>query len=355
MRTVKPTEDEASSREVRTDGGGEEESMFQTMSESDLSRNERIRRWLDAYIYTPFAIIWGDWRARIGLVIIMVYLFAGTIGVTLIPVPHTNQGPILLQPFKDPRFPLGTGGLGMDLLGLMVHATPAILKMVFAGAIVSTGVAALVGMLSGYKGGFVDRLLMTITDILLTIPGLTLTVVIVAIFEPRSPFIVGVILAINNWSGFARSLRSQVLTVREESYVEASRALGLSTPTIISFDLLPNLAPLVMINFMGSARRIIFESVGLYFLGLLPFTALNWGVVMNQAYQEGQVFYSLGNAHWFLVPMTTITLFTFGLIMFAQGTDRLFNPRIRARHADTGPEEIAEEDVASRGMGVQGG
>jgi peptide/nickel transport system permease protein len=342
VRTVKPTDD----TETRTDGG-EDESLFTTMSETELSTEERLRRWLDSHLYTPLAIVWDDWRARIGLVIIAIYLLAGTVGVAVIPVPHVNDGPTILPPFVDMRFPLGTGALGMGLFAQMVHATPAILKMVIAGSIVATGIASFIGMLAGYKGGFIDRLTMIATDVMLTIPAFTLTIVIAAVFQPENPFVVGVILAINNWSGFARSLRSQVLTVREESYVEASRALGLSTPTIISFDLLPNLAPLIAINFMGSSRKVIFESVALYFLGILPYTSLNWGVVMNNAYQNGQVFYDMSAVHWFVVPMTTITLFTFGLIMLAQGTDRLFNPRIRARHADTGEAEVEEEDVTA--------
>jgi len=339
---VKPTEED-----VRTDGGSDgEDSLFQTRSQTELSTDQRIRRWLDSAVYTPLAIVWSDWRARIGLVIVTIYLLAGTVGVTFMEVPHVNDGPPMVPPFTNAEYPLGTGALGMGLLAQMVHATPAMLKMITSGAIVSTGIASLVGMLAGYKGGLIDRIMMVVTDIMLTIPALTLTVVIAAIFEPTNPFAIGVILAINNWSGFARSLRSQVLTVREESFVEASRALGLSTPTIISFDLLPNLAPLIALNFMGSARKVIFESVGLYFLGILPYTTLNWGVVMDNAYKSGQVFYSLDATHWFLVPMTTITMFTFSLIMLAQGTDRLFNPRIRARHADTGEEDV-DEDVTT--------
>lgn len=319
------------------------DSLFETVSDTELSRADRIAKWTHG-IMRSFEIIWEDVRTRVGFIIISMYILAGTIGVVVLPIPQFYEGPQLLPPFVDPQFILGTGADGRDLLGVMVHATPAILKMIIAGAVFATGVASIVGFLAGYKGGFIDRVLMIVTDIMMTMPGITFTVVLAAVFQPRNPFVVGIVLSINNWSGFARSLRSQVLTVREESFVEASRAVGLPTHSIIAFDLFPELAPLVAIRLMGTARGIIFESVGLYFLGVLPFAALNWGVVLNQAYKGGGALFRADQLHYFLVPMATITLFTFGLIMFAQGMDRLFNPRIRARHAEQG--DVGEEQGA---------
>jgi peptide/nickel transport system permease protein len=98
-------------------------------------------------------------------------------------------------------------------------------------------------------------------------------------------------------------------------------------------DVLPNIMPYVTINFAKSARSVIFSSVGLYFLGVLPFSTANWGVMMNQAYGQGGALYSWNSAHWLLFPMGAVILLSFGFILFAQGTDRLFNPRVRARHA----------------------
>jgi len=191
---------------------------------------------------------------------------------------------------------------------------------------------------------------MTITDIMMTVPGLVLIIVIAAIFRPDDPFLIGLILAVHRWSGFARALRSQVLTVREESYVEASRAIGLNARQVISFDLVPNLAPLIAIYFVNTARGIIFSSVGLYYLGVLPYTTLNWGVVLQQGYSQGYALYTWDTAHWLFVPMVTIILVTLGLILFAQGADRLFNPRIRARHAKAGADEELDEDITGESV-----
>lgn len=339
VRTVKRTEERTG-----TDGGTT--TVFGTIPEQEeTSRRERLGQLFEMWVLTPFRIIWSDWRARVGTLILLGYI--GMVAATLVvPYPRTNETERLLGPFQDPYFPLGADGLGQGLLRQVIHATPAMFKMIFAGAIFATVLAAVIGLVSGYKGGKVDRVLMTISDIVITVPGLILVIVLATWFEPRDPFVVGILLASHRWAGFARSLRAQTLTVREESYVEASRALDLSTRSIVTKDLLPNLAPLIAIYFMNACRGIIFSSIALYFLGVLPFSTLNWGVQLNLAYIDGGAMYSLSTAHWLIVPMVAIVGLSLGLILLAQGMDRLFNPRIRAKH-DTSLETEDEEGMDS--------
>lgn len=336
VRTVKRTD-----RRTDTDGGTE--TVFGTIPEQEEpSETERLRRLYETWVVMPFRIIWSDWRARVGMLIILTYIVMA-LSTVFVPSPATNQADRLLLPFQDWRFPLGADGMGQGLLRQVIHATPAMFKMIFSGAVFATILATVIGLVSGYKGGKVDRVLMTISDIVVTIPGLMLVIILAAWFKPRSPYVVGILLASHRWAGFARSLRAQTLTIREESYVEASRALDLTTTSIVSKDLLPNLAPLISIYFMNACRGIIFSSVGLYFLGVLPFTTLNWGVQLNLAYETGGALYSWEIAHWLIVPMVAIVGLSLGLILFAQGMDRLFNPRIRAKH-DTSLESEDTED-----------
>lgn len=318
------------------------ENPFETTSDTTVTRRDRIERTLDVWVYAPFKIMWDDMRTRVGLLIVLIYALMGTVGVVVIPAPSMNEGPVLLPAFQSIQYPLGTDKFGQDLFEAIVHATPAMLKMIIAGSVFTTAVATIVGTVSGYKGGeTIDTILMSISDIAMTIPGLPLIIVIAIALEPRNPFVVGIILTINAWAGLARSLRSQVLAVREDAYIEASALMGVPTPKIIAYDVLPNLMPYIVINFVQSARNVIFASVGLYFLGLLPFTTLNWGVMMNMARQSGAL-RSPRALHWLLVPMIAITLLTFGLILLAQGMDRVFNPRVRARHAST-VEDVGTE------------
>ncbi|SIR74636.1 peptide/nickel transport system permease protein [Haladaptatus litoreus] len=348
-----------SNQDTATDGGqSADEELFGKLSgdvtSQSLSRSDRLHRILDGYVFAPGRVAWHDWRARIGSTIIILFLFVGTIGVKLVDKPNANDAPVYqppfanFKPFEGESFipglglsaadfvnPLGTSNIGQPIGKQLIHATPSMIKMIFAGAIVSIGLATIIGVTAGYKGGKVDAFLMFITDIVLTLPGLPLIIVIAAIFPPKSPYLVGILLAIDNWPGLARALRSQVLTIRKESYVEASRTMGISSGSILGKDIVPQLMPYILINSASAARRVIFESVGLYFLGILPFTTFNWGVVMNSAYKDGNALVNLSHFYWLFWPMAVIIILSFGLTMFAQGMDRVFNPRIRARHAKT--------------------
>ncbi|MFB6202191.1 MAG: ABC transporter permease [Halorhabdus sp.] len=328
----------------RTDGGTAEEEIFGTGEDIDatasITLRERGRRFLDMYILTPVRIAWGDWRTRIGGLGLLFYILMGTVGVVIVPEPVLNEGPAVMGAFVDWSMPLGTDNVGRSIGKKIVHATPAMLKMATGGALTTMAAGIFFGFVSGYKGGFVDRVLMTITDIQAVLPGLPLIILIAAVYPPEDPFIVGVILAIDTWPGLARALRSQVLTLREEEFVEAGRSLGLSSATIIKQDLLPKLAPYILINAAGAATRVIKTSVALYFLAVLPFSILNWGVMMNRAYQQGNAISRPGYAgHWLFFPTLALAGLLFSLVLFSQGLDRVFNPRLRARHAETTPDE----------------
>ena len=329
----------------------ESEQSFATQSEIERTPTERLRTRLDRSVLTPVKIVWTDWRGRVGAAIILLYLLVGTVGVVLVAQPAYAQGPRSLDLFENLAYPLGTDNLGRSLFGMTVHATPPMLKMIAGGSVFATGLATAVGTFAGYKGGTVERILMTLTDTMMAIPGLPLVIVLGAVFEPRNPFLVGIILSIGAWAGLARTLRSQVLTIREETYVEASYAMGLSTRRIIYTDVLPNLMPYILVNFANSARRVIYSSVALYFLGVLPITSDNWGVMLDRAYQAGAL-WNTGVLHELLVPLFAIFLLSLGLILFSQGTDRLFNPRIRAKHT-TQATETSDEDVNTTGPILQ--
>ncbi|MFC6825055.1 ABC transporter permease [Halopelagius fulvigenes] len=328
------------------DGQAEDgDSLFQVSSEVERTRTDRYRRWFDAVVVASCRIAWSDWRVRVGSLIILLYVVMGTLGVFLVEPPTIGEGARYVGAFQSTEFPFGTDNLGRDIFAQIVHATPWMLQMIASGAVFSTVVATAIGTVSGYKRGFTDRVLMTLTDIAMTIPGLPLVIVLSVLLQPRNPLVIGIVLSINAWAGLARSIRSQVLTIREESYIEASRTIGVPTGTIIREDILPNLMPYVVVNFVQAARNVIFASVGLYFLGLLPTSKPNWGVMMSRAYSTAGALYTWETAYWLIAPMVTVILLVFGLILFAQGTDRLFNPRVRARHADTSGAVSADTDA----------
>ena len=278
--------------------------------------------------------------------------FAGGLGaisapggwIDIVKTPVFGTG--VTVPWIELHYPLGTDRRGQGIAKGLVYGTPAMLKMAGAGALFATTVAVVIGTFAGYKGGAVDSVLMTFTDIVLTIPALPLVILLAAIYKPQSPFVLGIILAIDNWPGLARSLRSQVLTIRQENYVEASRTMDVSSSKILQREVVPQLMPYTLINAANAARSVIFESVALFFLGLLPAGGMfNWGVMMNNAHKAGAMSNLDRAGHWLFAPMFVLILFTFGLIILSQGLDRVFNPRLRAKHAKSVGEEHESSDM----------
>ena len=326
---------------------------WQTESTSaELSRGERLREIYEQKFYEPAVVAWSDMRTRIGLLIIGFYFVVALVAIFgLWRRPSTSQAPALVGMFQTLKYPLGTTRAGVDLAAALIYSTPDILLMVAAGGVWATGVAVVVGTLAGYKGGTVDTVLMSISDFFMAIPGLPLVIILAITFSPKNPIFVGVVLTINYWAGLGRSLRSQVLTIRENSYVEASRTMGVSTSRILTKDVIPNLMPYVTVNFVFAARYTIFASVGLYFLGVLPYTEQTWGVTLSNAQANGALFVPAA-AHWLIAPMIAIVGLALALILFGQGLDQVFNPRVRTRLAGESESvtEGEDDEPTTKGM-----
>lgn len=310
----------------------DELSVFETKSDTQWTRRDKYRTLLRTWIVEPGSVIVRDPRGIIGIGIVAMFALFATVGTALIK-PPVAEGDIFVQPFQTWAHPLGTQNRGMDMFALIVHSTPNMLKMILSGALFATGLASIVGIVAGYKGGVVDAALSSLADIALAIPGLPLIIVLSFVIQPTNPYLVGALVAINAWGGLARSIRSQVLTIRNEAFVEKSRTLGLNDGTIFLKDILPGLLPYISVGFVNQSRLVIFNSVGLYFLGVLPIANnLNWGLILNLAFGGGALF-SPRMFHWLYVPTLTVIVMSLGFMLLAQSLDRVFNPRTRARAA----------------------
>lgn len=181
-------------------------SPFQSESEYDATIMDVYEDVLERWVLSPLRVLWSDYRGRFGLIIVTFYLLMGTVGLVIVPQPQIGQGPNLLPAFHNMAYPLGTNDLGISLLGLMVHATPAMLKMMVAGALFGNFLGLAVGLFSGYLGGNVDKVLMTAADTVRSIPGLPLLLILAALFEPKNPYLVGIMVSITAWAGLARGI-----------------------------------------------------------------------------------------------------------------------------------------------------
>jgi peptide/nickel transport system permease protein len=187
-----------------------------------------------------------------------------------------------------------------------------------------------IGLVSGYLGGFADSVIMRLTDIALTIPGLPLIIVIATLIRTTNPFVLAVVLSVTGWAGLARAVRSQALSLRTTDFVEAARLQGMSLGNMVGRQLLPNVGPYVAINFVLSVTGAIYAEVGLFVLGIVPISGVNWGEMINEAMSQGALYTNRAMLYLF-APMAAIVILQMGFVFFSRALDSLFNPALRVQ------------------------
>ena len=276
----------------------------------------------------PFVIIRRNKRAFIGLIILIIFALMATVGPEVVPLDTTQSFEKRFQ-WPSLEHPLGTDHVGRDTFQQIVHGSRDVLITAFLAAIFATGVAILIGMLAGLQGGMMDAVLMLMTNAILTVPSLPVLMIVASVWKVKDPVRLGLLLSIWAWGGLARAIRSQVLSLREREFIEAARALGLGTFHTVFRELLPNVMPYVAINFFTIMRGAITASVGLMFLGLIPFKATNWGMMLSLAAWQTGAIYVPKALFYFGSPMACIILFQLGAFFFANGLDEVLDPRLR--------------------------
>ncbi|WP_017599756.1 ABC transporter permease, partial [Nocardiopsis lucentensis] len=197
-------------------------------------------------------------------------------------------------------------------------------------AVITVAVAVVLGGIAGYVRGRADHFLLQLTDITMTIPFIVLMLVVASFYRTASPMVVALIIGLVTWPHLMRSIRAQVLTLREREFVEAARLQDLGTARILFVEVMPNMAGYIFINFIIAITNAIYAVVGMYLLGLLPSTADNWGLMIQQAWNNNA--FLLPTAMPFLIaPMVMIMLFQIGLVTMTRSLEQALNPRLRDR------------------------
>ena len=246
-------------------------------------------------------------RHRVGLVGLVIVVAFGLIAIFapwLAPYDPTEQriATARLEP-PSAEFPLGTDELGRDLLSRLIYGARISMRI----GLTAEGIALLIGVtlgsLAGYFGGWLDNLIMRITDMFFAIPGLLFLIAVVSIFDSSATTIF-IALGLISWPSEARLMRSEVLRIRQREYVAAAEALGAPSARII----VPNaIASLIVVGSLGVAGAILSEAT-LSFLGLgIQEPIPSWGTMIN----KGQAF--IFNAWWYSVfPGLVIMLVVLG-------------------------------------------
>jgi peptide/nickel transport system permease protein len=223
--------------------------------------------------------------------------------------------------------PLGTDQYGRDVLSMVVGAMSVSLKIGAIAGVISTVAGVIVAFVAGYKGGWVDNVLSTFTGILLVIPTFPLLIALSAYAREVTLFQVGLMLSIFSWPFAAKTIRSQVLSLRTRPYVELAKVSKSRDMEIIVSELLPNLMPFIGVGFASSALGAIFGLVGLEVIGLGPGGVIDLGHIIYNSITTGAL--TLGAWPMFVVPIALLTLLFAALNMINIGLEEVYNPRLR--------------------------
>ncbi|MGI8984657.1 MAG: ABC transporter permease [Acidimicrobiales bacterium] len=218
-----------------------------------------------------------------GLALTLVVVVAGLLAGVISPGdPFRTAGDPLLAPSGAHYF--GTDNLGRDVFGAVLHGARTSMVVVLGVSAIASVVGLAVGIVAGYRGGWIDDLLMRVTELFQSVPRFFLVLLIVALFGAGLDNLIYV-LAFTSWPTLARVSRAEVLSVRDRDYVEAARSIGATDRRIIVRHVLPNVLPTAMVVIALTGSRIILLEASLSFLGLGDPTVMSWGYLVSNAQQ----------------------------------------------------------------------
>ena len=229
---------------------------------------------------------------------------------------------------------LGTDRLGKDILASFSQGIPQTVMIGLIAGSLGTIVGTLLAFAAGYYGGMLDATIRFIVDTLQTIPGILILIIITIAWREvgggEMTFIqLALIIAMLAWLGPTRVVRSQVLVMKQRSYVEMARLSGMNGPEVILKEMMPNLMPFIVANFVLAVSSAILASIGLEALGLGDFSSNTLGMMIYHNIWYG----SLVNGWWWWwsPPIIVIVILFIGLFMLSRGMDEWANPRLRRR------------------------
>lgn len=269
-------------------------------------------------------------RSRSGFIGFLVFAFivlVCLIGPIFTPDNVVANADLIYAP-PSWAHPLGYDSEGKDILMQLIDGGRTMILVGFLAAIVSTAIAVFFGALAAYVGGRVDSLIVTVTDIVLTVPHIILLAVLAAFYQVGSAWALAIIIGLLGWPGLLRAVRAQVFSLKEREYIEAARLLDLGTTRIVMTEIVPNMASFILMNFVIGMTSAIYGLAGLYLLGLAPMEGQNWGIMLNWANTQGAIFYS-DSFFYIMGPVIAICLLQLSLVTMSRSFEEILNPRLR--------------------------
>jgi peptide/nickel transport system permease protein len=259
-----------------------------------------------------------------GLLIVLAITYMTAIAYWIVPYnPFTiNVGPLLAPPM--PGFPLGTTSLGQDLLSRTIAGGGTMLQVAFLSVAICFSIGVPIGLAASFQGGVVDRLVSLVMDSIYAFPGLILAIAIAAILGP-GVMNMAIAIAVVYIPSYFRVIRSQVLTIKELPYVEATSAMGAKTSDKLLRYVLPNALPSALVVMSINFADAVLTAAGLTFVGLgLPIEVADWG--WDLTFGSHQLF---SGAWWVITfPGLMIVLLALGFTLIGEGLNEILTPKL---------------------------
>jgi peptide/nickel transport system permease protein len=262
----------------------------------------------------------------VGAVMLTIIILSSIFAPLIAPYdPLVEAGPRFTPP--NGEFIMGTNNLGFDVFSRILFGSRTVLLISITASVFSAVVGIPIGLLSGYYSGKLDRVLSLIMDSVYSFPGLILAIAMAAMLGPGVTNI-SIAIAVIYVPTYFRVVRGQVLSVKEELYVEAARSIGAKAVTIMRKYVFPNVIASVVVIFSLNVADAILTEAGLSYLGLgLPPDLPDWGIDLS----KGKVFVPTGM--WWIVtfPGLMITLVALSFTMIGEGLNEILNPRLKEK------------------------
>ncbi len=237
--------------------------------------------------------------------------------------PYDNHLANKLAPPLTKGYMLGSDGNGRDILTRLAYGGRVSLMIAFLATISTLVLGGSIGLISGFFGGWVDTVLMRLVDVLLSIPGLPLLILIATLYNP-GPAGLALVLAAVGWPGIARIIRGEVLSLRGREYIEAARVSGAAPARIVVRHLLPNVAPLIVVFASLAIPGLILAEASLSFLGIgVQVPTPSWGNMLGEAQR-----YFRTNTSNVIIPGAIIYVTSLTLYLIGSGLRDAFDPRL---------------------------
>lgn len=280
---------------------------------------------------------WLNPKFLTGSILILFIIMMSLVGPLLY---DTNMARVASAPLNRPpmwmeggtaEHPLGTESNGRDMLAVILTGAPRSLQVGVIAALVGMAVGIILGSLAGYMGGWVDNVIRTLTDSVITIPSLAVLIVIAAYVKTIELNTMAFILALFAWPGPTRLVRAQVLSLRERGYVRMARLSGVPALEIMLKEMAPNMLPWLAASLTGNISGAILAAASLEALGLGPTRIPTLGMTIFYAIRAAAIIRNMW--WWWGFPILTLVIIFTGLFLIATGLDEIANPRLRGANA----------------------